>query len=130
MAQLASRSSVELYTTLYFSGKTLHESAYILRILKNGFVVLIPKYGVEGIVYAARPNEPQVLNLVDEHLETADGVTLKLFQKVKVEITVVEQGNASTRSKLNLRLMEPFIAGLSEVVEVPERATKKRKTNI
>ena len=50
-AQLASRSSVELYTHLYFKNKKLVEDAYIVRILKNGVSVLIPKYGIEGIVY-------------------------------------------------------------------------------
>jgi exosome complex exonuclease DIS3/RRP44 len=115
MAQQASRSSVELYTTLFFRGKTLIENAYILRILKNGFVVLIPKYGVEGIVYASLPNQDQFLQLVDDHLETLDGtIQFNLFQKVKVEITVIEQGNQSMRSKLNLRLVEPFVIGLSE----------------
>lgn len=93
----------------------MQETAYVLRILKNGFVVLIPKFGVEGIVYASKPNEAQVLLLAEEHLQTADGSTvIKLFDVVKVEITVVEQGNASSRSKLNLRLLEPFVSGISE----------------
>jgi exosome complex exonuclease DIS3/RRP44 len=44
MAQLASRSSVELYTNLFFKGKVLIEQAYIIRVMKNGCSVLIPKY--------------------------------------------------------------------------------------
>ena len=129
MAQQASRSSVELFTTLFFKGKAYRDSAYILRILKNGFVVLIPQYGVEGVVYGSLPNQPEVLHLVDDHLETIDGrVQLKLFQKVKVEITVVEQGNSSTRSKLNLKLLEPFVAGLSDIEETMA-PSKKPKTN-
>ena len=44
MAQQASRSSVELYTHLFFKGKTLVEPAYIIRVMSNGCVVLIPKY--------------------------------------------------------------------------------------
>ena len=43
MAQQASRSSVELYTHLFFKGKVLVEEAYVIRVLKNGIVVLVPK---------------------------------------------------------------------------------------
>ena len=43
MAQQASRSSVELYTNLYFKGKNIQEEGFVIRVLKNGFVVLIPR---------------------------------------------------------------------------------------
>lgn len=42
MAQQASRSSVELYTNLFFKGKVVNEEAYVIRILKNGLGVIIP----------------------------------------------------------------------------------------
>ena len=44
MAQMASRSSVELFTNLFFKGRQNFEGGYVTRILKNGFVVLVPKY--------------------------------------------------------------------------------------
>jgi exosome complex exonuclease DIS3/RRP44 len=43
MAQQASRSSVELYTQLYFRGKVLEEEGHVIRVLRNGFVVLVPR---------------------------------------------------------------------------------------
>jgi exosome complex exonuclease DIS3/RRP44 len=43
MAQLAGRSSVDLYTYLYFKGRVALEDAYVTRVLKNGLVILIPK---------------------------------------------------------------------------------------
>jgi exosome complex exonuclease DIS3/RRP44 len=43
MAQQAARSSVELYTNLYFRNKIIQEDGYITRIMKNGFSVLVPK---------------------------------------------------------------------------------------
>ncbi|KAI8927152.1 hypothetical protein BC831DRAFT_399001 [Entophlyctis helioformis] len=117
MAQQASRSSVELYTNLFFKGKTIVEDAYVVRIMKNGCSVLIPKYGVESLVYAAPvPGRPAVLGLHPDvnALVTADGsVTIKLFDKVKVQITVEEAGVAAAqRSKLVLRLVEPSIPGM------------------
>jgi exosome complex exonuclease DIS3/RRP44 len=42
MAQQASRSSVELFTNLFFKGKQLVEDAFVIRVLKNGFAVIIP----------------------------------------------------------------------------------------
>jgi exosome complex exonuclease DIS3/RRP44 len=42
-AQQAGRSSVELYTNLFFKGKTIVENGYVTRVLKNGFSVLVPQ---------------------------------------------------------------------------------------
>jgi exosome complex exonuclease DIS3/RRP44 len=43
MAQQAARGSVELFTSLFFKGKNVQEEAYVIRVLKNGFIVLVPK---------------------------------------------------------------------------------------
>ncbi|KAL2912650.1 exosome catalytic subunit dis3 [Polyrhizophydium stewartii] len=124
MAQQASRSSVELYTNLFFKGKTVVEEAYVIRILKNGCSLLIPKYGVESFVYAAPvPNQPPLLALhpTMNALTGAgpDGeVVIKLFDKVRVQVTVEEAGVAAAqRSKLVLRLVEPNVPGMCPVVE-------------
>jgi len=44
MAQRASRASIELYTVMYFKNKILEEEARVIRIMDNGFVVLIPRF--------------------------------------------------------------------------------------
>jgi len=43
MAQQAGRSSVEVYTNLFFRDKIMEDEAYVVRVMKNGFSVLIPK---------------------------------------------------------------------------------------
>lgn len=43
MAQQAGRSSVELYTHMFFKNKTETEPGRVIRVLKNGFIVLVPK---------------------------------------------------------------------------------------
>jgi exosome complex exonuclease DIS3/RRP44 len=43
MAQQAGRSSVELYTHMFFKNKMETEPGRVIRVLKNGFVVLVPK---------------------------------------------------------------------------------------
>lgn len=41
---LASRSSIELHTLLFFKGKILQEDAYVIKVKVNGFRILIPKF--------------------------------------------------------------------------------------
>ena len=42
-AQMAGRSSVELFTLLFFKGQEYEETAYVTKVVKNGFTALIPK---------------------------------------------------------------------------------------
>lgn len=58
-AQFAARASTLLHTVLLFrkQGETLEEDARIIRIMGNGFVVLVPRYGVEGVVYVKDDGE-------------------------------------------------------------------------
>ena len=58
---------------------------------------------------------------------SVDGdIEINLFQKVKVQITVTEAGNASAqRSKLQLQLVEPAITGMiktDDAMDVDEPA--------
>jgi exosome complex exonuclease DIS3/RRP44 len=50
-AQLAGRASVELHTLIFFKGKSEVQDAYVLSVHRNGFTVLVPRYGIEGNVY-------------------------------------------------------------------------------
>ena len=50
-AQLAGRASVELHTHIFFKEKRVTVDARVIRVLRNGVVVFIPKYGIEGPVY-------------------------------------------------------------------------------
>lgn len=43
MAQQAGRSSVELFTNMFFKNKVQIEEGRVIRILKNGFSTLVPK---------------------------------------------------------------------------------------
>jgi len=51
MAQQAQRASIELFTQLYFKGKpAIFTDAYVIKTMAAGAVVLIPQYGIEGMV--------------------------------------------------------------------------------
>lgn len=88
-AQFASRASTVLHTVILFRNKTLREPARITRILGNGFVVLVPKYGVEGVVHIDIDEDKKAT--VDEDMQTmtlADGTVYKVLGEVRVQIRV------------------------------------------
>ncbi|ORX46323.1 RNB-domain-containing protein [Hesseltinella vesiculosa] len=111
MAQMAGRSSVELYTNLFFRGKTEVEMGRVIRVLKNGFVVLVPKFGIEGIVYTNAHDSPFHLEETSNQL-VANDVTIKIFGHVKVQITV-EGDQDGMRQKMKMQLVEPVVPGVS-----------------
>jgi exosome complex exonuclease DIS3/RRP44 len=119
MAQQASRSSVELFTSLYFKNKVEVDEGRILRVLKNGFIILVPKYGIETIVYTSKEaGGPSPFTYDDEAKSLVAGdITLKTFDTVKVEITV-EGDEHGMRQKMNMKLVEPFVEGVSVVPKV------------
>ena len=49
-AQYAQRASVNLHTLLYFKDKPSTEDAYVLSVLEDGIVILVPKFGIEGTI--------------------------------------------------------------------------------
>ena len=123
MAQQAGRSSVELFTSLYFRNKVEVEEGRVLRVLKNGIIVLVPKYGIESIVYTSKEQggpTPFVFDDESGRLVAGD-VTLKTFDSVKVEITV-EGDVEGMRQKMNMKLVEPFVEGVSVVPSQAKRA--------
>lgn len=116
-AQQASRSSVELFTNLFFKNKIVDEVGYVIRILKNAFSVLIPKYGIEGLVHTTSKKElggGLAYDAENNSLKDENGNNrIELFMKVKVRIQVVEAGKEAQRSKLSIQLIEPVIEGIS-----------------
>lgn len=86
-AQFASRASNALHTLLLFKDKTLDETARVMRVLGNGLVILVPRYGVEGIVQIGDERGP-TLDELTQTLSTSDGKSYKVLSTVKVRIRV------------------------------------------
>lgn len=95
-AQFAARASNALHTILLFKDKTLDEDARIMRVLNNGLVVLVPRYGVEGIVQIDEDQNP-VLDDVLQTLTTKDGKVYKALTTIKVRIRVDESPERKDR---------------------------------
>ncbi|PVV03279.1 hypothetical protein BB560_002246 [Smittium megazygosporum] len=143
MAQHAARASVELFTNLFFKNKVVVEDGYVIQILQNGFSVLIPQYGIEGIVYLARESKispekkPASIVYCKESnslkMEGDDNVVIGLFQKVKVSLQVddkpVAANVSSMRRKLTLNLLEPNIPGLSAALEKKQMLLEQSKSS-
>ncbi|KAJ8771123.1 hypothetical protein K2173_023448 [Erythroxylum novogranatense] len=107
-AQMASRGSVELHTLIFFRKRPTDTEARIVKIRSNGFIVFVPKYGIEGSVYLTTRSEKGSGEwYVDEQqqkIKKMDGtVSYGVLQKVNVHLEVVEP--QPNRPKLQLTLL-------------------------
>ena len=123
MAQYASRASVNLHTHIFFKGKKSLEDGYILFIRQNAIQVLIPKYGLEGTLYI--PKDSDFVFKDDEPSQSKGQVTLRLFQKVTVQLTL-DQSNVQ-HEKLEVKLVKPFISDFSVVGSPEKRAPEEEE---
>ncbi|CAB4038465.1 exosome complex exonuclease RRP44 isoform X3 [Paramuricea clavata] len=110
MAQLASRSSVELHTQLFFKDRVVVEEAYILFVRKNALQVLIPKYGIEGNIFLREVTSRSKFDDEESSL-TIDDVTFRVFSKVLIQIKV--ETSSSRNRFVNISLVQPAVPGLS-----------------
>lgn len=132
MAQYAGRSSVDIYTNIYFKDKVVEEEAYIGRCSANAVVVHVPRYGFESVVYVAAEtdNEQTIPFEFDEDKEILTlkrdrSMRLKVFDKVRVKIFV--QTSKNYRSKMVMQIVDPPLAPFMPGGDVNP---KKRKLDI
>lgn len=114
-AQLAGRASIAYYVGQAVRGKETTAEGFVMRVFSNGFVVLVPRFGIESAIRLrdlATP-EPEATFDPDTYtLETTMDVaskkdstktktkplTIKLFQKVMVRITDHKDETTGKRS--------------------------------
>ncbi|KAI9991819.1 hypothetical protein PInf_017190 [Phytophthora infestans] len=77
-AQLAGRASVTLHTVLYFQQYPTRTDAVITKVKNNGVGVLLPRFGIEGMIFLCGKDEQD-----DQDVVKFDGArhTLTLVQK-------------------------------------------------
>ena len=135
MAQQAQRSSIDLFTILFFRGKVVCEDAYVIRILKSSLVVLVPKYGMECVV-----NIEDLDNLIFDSekiafvlRESPEEVVYRLFQHIKIQISVLEH-EASLRERLIVKIADSKHSEITDVppvpMELPNSKSPKRKLEL
>ncbi|KAL3525159.1 hypothetical protein ACH5RR_013531 [Cinchona calisaya] len=103
-AQMASRASVELHTLIYFRNRPTDTEARIVKIRLNGFIVFVPKFGIEGPVHLSKEGEWLVDEQQQRVRKSDNSVHYGVLQTVKIHMEVVEP--QPNRPKLQLTLIE------------------------
>lgn len=109
-AQMAGRASIEYYVGQALKGRVAEEEGFVMKVFSNGFVVFVPRFGIEGLIRLrdlATP-EPEGAFDEEEYVLRVSGTTVKLqvelFQKVVVRISdVKEESTGKRKIKLELK---------------------------
>lgn len=91
-AQLAGRASIAYYVGQAVRGRVTEEDGFVMKIFSNGFVVLVPRFGIESVIRLRDLAEPEPAATYDaeDYTLTTTGsreIRLELFQKVRVRIS-------------------------------------------
>lgn len=109
-AQMAGRASIEYYVGQALKGRVLQESGFVMKVFSNGFVVFVPRFGIEGLIRLrdlATP-EPEGVFDADEFVLRVKGareLQVELFQKVQVRISDVRE-DATGKRKIKMELID------------------------
>ncbi|KAI1383109.1 RNB-domain-containing protein [Hypoxylon trugodes] len=101
-AQLAGRASVAYYVGQSLKGRVAEEEGFVMKVFSNGFVVLVPRFGIEGLIRLRDLAEPEPESAFDAEryaLKTSGSreVEVQLFAKVLVKIQDVKDESTGKR---------------------------------
>ena len=109
-AQMAGRASTEYYVGQALKGRVIEEEGFVMKVFSNGFVVFVPRFGIEGLIRLrdlATP-EPDAVYDAEEYVLRLAGskkLEVELFQKVTVRISDVKEESTGKR-KIKLQLVD------------------------
>ncbi|CAI6247635.1 unnamed protein product [Periconia digitata] len=107
-AQMAGRASIEYYVGQALKGKDINEDGFVMKIFSNGFVVFVPRFGIESLIRLrdlAAPEPEAEFDAENYVLKIKGDVqrNIELFEKVTVRITdEVEESTGKRKVKLTL----------------------------
>lgn len=107
-AQQAGRASIEYYVGQALKGRIIEEEGFVMKVFSNGFVVFVPRFGIESLIRLRDLAEPEPKSDFDAEnyvLRTKGSreVEVELFAKVVVRISDVKEENTGKRkAKLEL----------------------------
>ncbi|KAL8716485.1 MAG: hypothetical protein Q9225_006195 [Loekoesia sp. 1 TL-2023] len=109
-AQMAGRASIEYYVGQALKGRVIDKEGFVMKVFSNGFVVFVPRFGIEGLIRLsdlATPEPESVFNAEEYVLEVSGSreVRIELFQKVLVRISDVKEESTGKR-KIKLELVK------------------------
>ena len=108
-AQMAGRASVEYYVGQALKGRIIEEDGFVMKVFSNGFVVFVPRFGIEGLIRLRDLATPEPEGLFDAEvyvLRTTGSrkIEVELFEKVRVKINDVKEESTGKR-KLKMELI-------------------------
>ncbi|KAK3176292.1 hypothetical protein OEA41_007615 [Lepraria neglecta] len=109
-AQMAGRASIEYYVGQALKGRVVDEEGFVMKVFSNGFVVFVPRFGIEGLIRLrdlATPEPEGVFDAEEYVLRVSGSIKLEveLFQKVVVRISDVKE-EATGKRKIKLELLK------------------------
>ena len=109
-AQMAGRASIEYYVGQALRGRVVDEEGFVMKVFSNGFVVFVPRFGIEGLIRLrdlATPEPEGVFDAEEYVLRVSGSIKLEveLFQKVVVRISDVKE-EATGKRKIKLELLK------------------------
>ncbi|CAG8949520.1 hypothetical protein HYFRA_00007752 [Hymenoscyphus fraxineus] len=101
-AQLAGRASIEYYVGQALKGRIVEEEGFVMKVFSNGFVVFVPRFGIESLIRLRDLAEPEPEGVFDAEeyvLETKGSreIRVELFGKVVVRISDVLEEKTGKR---------------------------------
>lgn len=137
-AQLAGRASVQLHTLIFFAGSgEREENAYVLDVdtaegKVPAFTVMVPRYGIEvKVKLPIEANDPSIERYPDEHRivvkEPKYKRSIKVFDKVKVQIRVAELDNHHRELVVDLVSFDPISESSKRQRDVETKPAGKKK---
>ena len=97
-AQFAGRASIEYYVGQVMRNNESTETGYVIKVFNNGIAVLVPKFGVEGLIRLENlTDDPQQVDFIE------DKFTLKFVDKngVSREVSVFDKVDVQVKSILD-----------------------------
>ena len=107
-AQMAGRASIEYYVGQALKGKDITEEGFVMKVFSNGFVVFVPRFGIESLIRLrdlATPEPEAEFDAENYVLKVGGEVarSVELFEKVNVRITdELEQSTGKRKVRLTL----------------------------
>lgn len=111
-AQFAGRASIEYYVGQVMRNNETVETGYVIKVLNNGIVVLVPRFGVEGLIrienLTSDPNSAEFdevnFKLSFKQKETGKQKDIYVFDKVEVQLrSVLDPVTSKRKAELLLK---------------------------
>ncbi|MCJ1458080.1 exosome catalytic subunit dis3 [Mycoblastus sanguinarius] len=107
-AQMAGRASIEYYVGQALKGRVIDEEGFVMKVFSNGFVVFVPRFGIDGLIRLRDLSTPEPESVFDAEqyvlrIKGSVKLEVELFQKVTVRIRdVLEEGTGKRKIKMEL----------------------------